>query len=78
MGDGDDPKTSDSKSSLAKMPTQIVNNYHTTTQDNSAFPITTVLNENNYSMWAPLMQMRIGGRGKGAYLTGVTPSRRNS
>ncbi|XP_074573498.1 uncharacterized protein LOC141829923 [Curcuma longa] len=39
--------------------------------DNSAFPKTIVLNESNYTIWAPLMRMRIGARGKIGYLTGT-------
>ncbi|KAL6184986.1 hypothetical protein ACLB2K_041121 [Fragaria x ananassa] len=55
---------------LALMP-PIVNHYHTTTQDNSAFPTSVALNETNYSIWAPLMKMRIGARGRVGYLTGA-------
>ncbi|KAL6184389.1 hypothetical protein ACLB2K_045791 [Fragaria x ananassa] len=55
---------------FALMP-PVVNHYHTTTQDNSAFPTSVALNETNYSIWAPLMKMRIGARGKVGYLTGA-------
>ncbi|KAL6184368.1 hypothetical protein ACLB2K_045770 [Fragaria x ananassa] len=53
---------------FALMP-PVINHYHTTTQDNSAFPTSVALNETNYSIWAPLMKMRIGARGKVGYLT---------
>ncbi|KAL6181761.1 hypothetical protein ACLB2K_048410 [Fragaria x ananassa] len=47
----------------------VVNHYHTTTQDNLAFPTSVALNETNYSICAPLMKMKIGARGKVGYLT---------
>ena len=51
---------------------QIIHHYHTTTtQDNSTFPTGTALTESNYAIWAPLMRMRIGARGKVGYLTGA-------
>ncbi|KAL6129791.1 hypothetical protein ACLB2K_073140 [Fragaria x ananassa] len=55
---------------FALMP-PVVNHYHTTAQDNLAFPTSAALNETNYSIWAPLMKMRIGPRGKVDYLTGA-------
>lgn len=49
---------------------QVIHNYYTQ-QDNSVFPKTVPLDESNYTIWAPLMRMRIGARGKIGYLTGV-------
>ncbi|XP_062002636.1 uncharacterized protein LOC133720398 isoform X1 [Rosa rugosa] len=50
---------------------QVIHHHYTTQQDNFAFPTSVVLNESNYTIWAPLMRMRIGARGKVGYLTGV-------
>ncbi|KAK9924141.1 hypothetical protein M0R45_032528 [Rubus argutus] len=50
---------------------QIIHHHYTTQQDNSTFPTSVVLNESNYTIWAPLMKMRIGARGKVGYLTGA-------
>ncbi|XP_040368761.1 uncharacterized protein LOC121051022 [Rosa chinensis] len=50
---------------------QVIHHHYTTQHDNSAFPTSVVLNESNYTIWAPLMRMRIGARGKVGYLTGV-------
>jgi hypothetical protein len=38
-------------------------------QDNSAFPTSIILDENNYPLWSQLMEMRIGARNKTEYLT---------
>ena len=38
-------------------------------QDNSAFPTSIILDENNYPLWSQLMEMRIGARNKTGYLT---------
>ncbi|XP_061338432.1 uncharacterized protein LOC133285237 [Gastrolobium bilobum] len=41
-------------------------------QDTSSFPITVVLDDNNYPLWSQLMDMRIGARNKSGFLTGTT------
>jgi len=41
-------------------------------QDNSAFPTSIILDENNYPLWCQLMEMRISARNKTGYLTGTT------
>ena len=41
-------------------------------QDNYAFPNNIILNEMNFSLWSQLMEMRIGARNKGGFLTGAT------
>ncbi|CAM8982603.1 unnamed protein product [Rhodiola kirilowii] len=58
---------------------QIIHN-HYTQQDHSVFLKTVLLDESNYAIWAPLMRMRIGGRGKIGYLTGakIEPSDESS
>jgi len=40
-------------------------------QDNSAFPTSIILDENNYPLWSQLMEMCIGARNKTGYLTGA-------
>ncbi|PRQ49022.1 hypothetical protein RchiOBHm_Chr2g0117261 [Rosa chinensis] len=55
---------------LHNMP-PIINHYHTTAQNNSTFPMGVALSESNYTIWAPLMKMRIGAREKVGYLTGA-------
>jgi hypothetical protein len=40
--------------------------------DNSVFPNSVILDETNYALWSQLMEMRIGARNKGGYLTGET------
>ncbi|XP_073105174.1 uncharacterized protein [Elaeis guineensis] len=39
-------------------------------QDNSAFPISIILDETNYQLWSQLMEMRIDTRNKAGYLIG--------
>lgn len=50
---------------------KIIHHHYTTQQDSSTFSTSVVLNEPNYNLWAPLMQMQIGARGKVGYLTGA-------
>jgi len=40
-------------------------------QDNSAFPASIILDENNYPLWSQLMEMRIDAHHKTGYLTGA-------
>ncbi|KAL6140888.1 hypothetical protein ACLB2K_059180 [Fragaria x ananassa] len=49
------------------------NHYYNTIQDHSAFPTGMLLTESNYSNWAPLMKMRIGGRNKLELITEAAP-----
>ena len=39
-------------------------------QDNFAFPNSIILDDTNYSLWSPLMEMHISACNKAGYLTG--------
>lgn len=55
---------------VTQLSSQIIH-HHYTQPDNSVFPKTLSLDESNYTIWAPLMRMRIGARVKIGYLTGA-------
>ncbi|KAJ8630977.1 hypothetical protein MRB53_024300 [Persea americana] len=39
--------------------------------DNSTFPTGIILDEDNYGLWSPIMEMRISSRNKAGFLTGT-------